>query len=146
MTVPYPPAVHDFDFLHGHWTIANRRLKTRGVGADDWDVFASTAFCEPRLDGWTGMSLRSFDLERGEWAIWWISTANGQLQPPVRGRFRDGGCVLEGPDMDGERPILARYIWSDIEPRTARWTQTFSYDAGATWEDNWIMDFTRAAQ
>lgn len=154
----WPPAVHDFDFIHGRWTIANRRLQTRGVGADDWDVFASTAFCEPRLDGlvnveqiacpergWTGMSLRSFDLERGVWSIWWISSLNGQLQPPVSGVFQNGGCVLEGPDMDGDHPILARYIWSDIEPDTARWTQTFSYDEGATWEANWIMDFTRAA-
>ena len=159
MTTAYPPAVHDFDFIHGRWTVANRRLKTRGVGAEDWDLFGSTAFCEPRLDGlvnveqiscpergWTGMSLRSFDLERDEWAIWWISTANGQLQPPVRGRFDDKGCVLEGPDMDGDRPVLARYSWSDIRPETARWTQTFSYDDGASWEDNWIMDFTRAAQ
>ena len=71
---------------------------------------------------------------------------HGQLQPPVRGRFDDKGCVLEGRDMDGDRPILARYSWSDIRPETARWTQAFSYDDGASWEDNWIMDFTRAAQ
>ena len=159
MTAPsYPPEVHDFDFIHGHWTIANRKLKTRGVGADDWDLFASSAFCEPRLDGlvnveqiscpergWIGMSLRSFDLERGLWSIWWISSADGRLQPPVSGRFENGGCVLEGPDMDAGRPIIARYSWSDIQPTTARWTQAFSYDEGATWETNWIMDFTRVA-
>lgn len=159
MTAPYPPEVHDFDFVHGRWTVANRRLKTRGVGADDWDVFASTAFCEPRLDGlvnveqiscpergWIGMSLRSFDLHQGRWSIWWISSVDGRLQPPVTGRFHDGGCVLEGPDRDGERPIVARYAWSDIAPDSARWTQSFSYDEGRSWETNWIMDFTRAAQ
>ena len=91
------------------------------------------------------MSLRSFDLELGLWSIWWISSANGQLQPLATGGFRDGGCVLEGPDTDGDRAILARYIWSDIRPGSARWTRAFSYDDGATWETNWVMDFTRIA-
>jgi hypothetical protein len=53
--------------------------------------------------------------------------------------------VLEGRDSDGGRPIIARYIWSDITPDSARWTQACSYDDGATWEVDWIMDFTRAA-
>ena len=155
---PYPPEVRDFDFIHGRWTIANRRLTTRGVGADDWDLFNSTAFCEPRLDGlvnveqiscpergWTGMSLRSFDLERGVWSIWWINSLTGRLQPPVTGRFKNGGCVLEGPDTDGDRSILARYSWSDIKTDAARWLQAFSYDNGASWETNWVMDFMRVA-
>ncbi|HEX8470541.1 MAG TPA: DUF1579 domain-containing protein [Brevundimonas sp.] len=154
--VPYPPEAHDFDFIHGQWTVANRRLKTRGVGADDWDVFASTAFCEPRLGGlanveevscpergWTGMAVRAFDREQGQWSVWWISSLTGQLQTPVTGRFGSDGCVLEGEDLDGDWPIRARYIWSDIKPDSARWTQAFSYDDGSTWETNWVMDFAR---
>lgn len=152
------PEIHDFDFIHGRWTVDHRRLKTRGVGADDWDRFPATAYCEPRLGGlanieqidcpargWSGMAVRIFDTVAREWAIYWVNSTDGVLQPPVRGRFDAGGCVLEGADMDGERPILARYIWSDIEADRARWTQAFSYDDGATWETNWVMDFTRAA-
>lgn len=154
--VPYPPEAHDFDFIHGHWAVNNRRLKTRGVGADDWDVFTSTAFCEPRLDGlanveqvscpergWMGMAVRVFNRETREWSVWWINSLNGQLQAPVTGRFNAGGCVLQGDDIDGDRPILARYIWSHITPDSARWTQTFSYDEGTNWETNWVMDFAR---
>ncbi len=151
------PEIHDFDFIHGRWTVEHRRLKTRGVGADDWDRFASTSYCEPRLGGlanieevdcpargWTGMAVRSFDIPAREWTIYWVSSTDGVLQPPVRGRFHDDGCVLEGADMDGDRPIIARYIWSDIDADRARWTQAFSYNGGATWETNWVMDFTRA--
>jgi hypothetical protein len=77
------PEIHDFDFIHGRWNIANRRLKQRGVGCQDWDEFPSTSNCEPRLDGlanveqvdcpargWTGMAVRSFDIPAREWAIW----------------------------------------------------------------------------
>jgi hypothetical protein len=152
------PEIHDFDFIHGRWNVANRKLKVRGEASADWDEFPSTGWCEPRLGGlanveqidcpargWTGMAVRSFDIPAREWVIHWISSANGVLQPPVRGRFHADGCVLEGPDSDGGRPVIARYIWSDITPDSARWTQAFSYDGGATWETNWVMEFTRAA-
>lgn len=151
------PEIHDFDFIHGRWTVEHRRLKTRGVGSEDWDLFPATAYCEPRLGGlanveevdcpargWTGMALRTLDVETREWSVYWINSLNGRLQSPVRGRFNADGCVLEGPDSDDGRPVIARYIWSDITPDSARWTQTFSYDGGATWETNWVMDFGRA--
>lgn len=153
-----PSAVHDFDFLFGHWTVEHRRLKARGVGSQDWDVSHGTAFTEPRMGGisnieqhdcpergWRGVALRTLDLETGLWSIYWISDANGRLQPPVVGGFHEDGCRLEGPDVDGERPIVARYEWSEVRSGAPRWTQSFSYDGGATWEVNWVMAFTRSA-
>lgn len=153
---PPPNGAHDFDFLHGQWTIAHRRLKRRHVGSDDWDRFSATATCEPRLGGianveeiaipergFSGMTLRSFDLSAGLWSIWWISSLEGRLQPPVTGQFRDGTGVFEGDDLDDGRPIRARYVWSDIGANSARWAQSFSLDGGQTWEVNWVMDFTR---
>ncbi|MDZ4112263.1 MAG: DUF1579 domain-containing protein [Brevundimonas sp.] len=158
LTVATPSAIHDFDFIHGRWTVEHRRLKARGLGANEWDSFPSTSYCEPRLGGlanveevdcpargWTGLAFRLFDIETQEWTVRWVNSTNGVLQPPVRGRFHAGGCVLEGPDTDEGRPIIARYIWSDITPGSARWTQAFSYDDGTTWEINWVMDFTRVA-
>jgi len=150
------PPVRDFDFLFGHWTVTHRRLKVRGVGADDWDVFTGTAFTEPRMGGlvnieqhdcpergWRGVALRTLDPATGLWSIHWISDRDGRLSPPVVGGFQAGGCRLEGPDADDGRPIIARFDWSHIDTPTPRWTQSFSYDDGATWEANWVMDFAR---
>jgi hypothetical protein len=151
-------AVHDFDFLFGRWTVRHRRLVTRGAGADDWDAFDGTAFTEPRMGGisnieqhdcpargWRGVALRTLDLAAGDWSIYWISDRDGRLSPPVVGRFQGDGCRLEGPDTDGGRPVVARYEWSRIGSGAPRWEQHFSYDGGATWELNWVMDFSRAA-
>jgi len=145
-----------FDFLHGHWRVAHRRLKQRHVGSDDWDRFGATSACEPRLGGlvnveeiampergFSGVTLRSFDLATGLWSIWWISSLEGRLRPPVTGGFRNGVGTFEGDDIDGGRPIRARYVWSDITSRSACWTQSFSLDGGGAWEANWVMDFTR---
>ena len=46
-----------------------------------------------------------------------------------------------GDDTFAGKPILVRYIWSEITGTSARWEQAFSTDRGTTWETNWIMSF-----
>ena len=57
------------------------------------------------------------------------------------GRFENGRGEFFGDDTFGGKPILVRYIWSEITRTSARWEQAFSTDRGATWETNWIMSF-----
>ena len=93
--------------------------------------------------GFTGLSLRLLDPERGEWTIYWANSRDGRLQPPVTGRFRDGVGLFYGDDTHEGRAVRVRYTWSAITPVSARWDQAFSTDQGQTWEVNWIMEFTR---
>jgi hypothetical protein len=54
--------------------------------------------------------------DTGLWSIWWISSLEGRLRPPVTGGFENGVGLFEGDDLDDDRPIRARYVWSDITP------------------------------
>jgi hypothetical protein len=147
--------VHDFDFLHGDWTFQNRRLKKRWVGSDDWDEFPATMRCEGHMGGmvnvdenlfpargFSGMTIRTFSLARRQWFIYWISSSQGDLLPPVVGGFTGDRGEFYGEDTDDGRPIKARFIWTRLSPDTARWEQAFSLD-GEAWETNWVMDHTR---
>jgi hypothetical protein len=146
----------DFDFLTGSWNVHNRRLTKRLVGSDEWIEFTAPAVCWPLFDGMAnvdeitfpdgtrGLTLRLFDQEREEWSLYWASSGNGTLFPPVVGRFKDGRGVFYGDDTEGGTPVRVRFIWSDITPNSVRWEQAFSVDGGATWEVNWTMHFTRA--
>jgi hypothetical protein len=150
---------HDFDFLFGHWTVRNERLRERLVGATDWDVFDAVHECRPMLGGignvdemvteWSGgfrgMSVRLYDLAEHRWSIYWAANRTGTLEPPVRGRFEHDVGTFYGRDHHRDVPVLARFQWSDITDRSARWDQAFSVDDGRTWETNWRMTFTRVA-
>lgn len=152
-----PAGRHDFDFLHGHWRVTNRRLRLRLCGCTEWDSFEATQYCMPWLDGLVnvdemrgadgpvGLSLRLFDLAAQQWRIHWVSPRDGLLQPAVQGRFVNGLGLFEGPDVHEGRPIRVRFIWSGTHGRTPRWEQAFSGDGGQTWETNWTMDFTPLA-
>ena len=63
-----------------------------------------------------------------------IREASSELTPEGHRVFKVNG-----------RPILVRFIWSDITDRTCRWEQSFSPDGGTTWEVNWIMESSRIA-
>ena len=52
--------------------------------------------------------------------------------------------VFEGEDTFEGRPILVRFILVRRTTPTPRWEQAFSADGGATWEPNWVMEFTPA--
>src|SRR3546814_4553364 len=81
-----------------------------------------------------GLAFRTFDIARGEWAIYWVSGEAGVLQAPVFGRFEDGVGRFYGVEVDDGRPVQVIYVWKDIAPTPAHWAQAFSYDGGRRWE------------
>lgn len=148
--------VHDFDFLAGRWRVANRRLRERWVDSDAWEEFPGTSRCEPRLGGvvnvdeivfptmgFTGLTVRAFDLAQRRWSIYWINSTGGVLLPPVSGGFGGDRGAFYGADIDEGRAIEARFLWTRLGRDAAHWEQAFSID-GASWETNWVMDLTRA--
>ena len=154
----YDDGRRDFHFLYGRWSVEHRRLKARGVGADDWEVFHGSTFCQGLMGGlcnvdendfpdrgFQGLSFRSFDVEKRQWSIYWVNSQQGVLQAPVHGRFEDGIGLFHGADVDGDRAVDVVYRWEEITSSSARWSQAFSYDSGRTWEANWMMSFARTA-
>ena len=153
-------AVHDFDFLVGSWRVQHRRLKDRLAGSEEWQEFAGTSVGRLILDGagnvddnvlelpdgtYRAATLRSYDPATGQWSIWWLDGRNprGPLDPPMVGGFSDGVGTFYANDTFQGRPIVVRFIWSEITDASARWEQAFSTDGGTTWEVNWVMHFTR---
>ena len=151
-----------FDFIHGTWTVQNRKLRdVTDPACDAWVEFGASSEAFPVLQGvghldrmtvadppdgppFEGLTLRLFDPAEQSWRIWWSSSrAPGRLDPPLVGRFRDGIGLFEGDDVVGGRPVRLRFEWR-ADPASPRWQQEFSYDDGATWHVNWVMTFSRA--
>ncbi|WP_374472231.1 DUF1579 domain-containing protein [Phenylobacterium sp.] len=148
----------DFGFQTGEWRVRHRKLKARLAGCEDWVEFEGTCRAFEVMGGeanvednvlddpagaYRAAAFRRRDPETGVWSIWWADGRAGGLDTPVRGGFVDGvGTFLARDTLDG-RPILVRFVWSEITATTARWEQAFSADEGATWEVNWVMAFER---
>ncbi|MDP2291409.1 MAG: hypothetical protein Q8M22_09470 [Actinomycetota bacterium] len=147
--------VTDFDFLVGDWDVANRRLHHRHVGSDEWDEFAGRGHVEQRLGGvlnieqldfpdrgWSGATIRSFDVVAQQWSIVWVNSARGVFEPPVVGGFAGDVGTFVGTDVDDGRPVDVVFTWTVLGADRARWEQAFSLD-GVEWETNWVMEFRR---
>jgi len=150
-------SVHDFDYFAGAWTTRQHRLKVRGAGSTEWEDFPATLCMTLYLGGMAtvdelymptkdraGLTLRTFDPEKHQWTIYWVSSVTGKLDPvPVVGGFAGQRGEFYAADEDSGRPVKVRYTWNKIDPNHARWEQPFSYDK-RTWETNWTADFERA--
>jgi hypothetical protein len=148
--------VHDFDYFAGGWTTQQRRLKARGVGSTEWEKLPATLCMSLYLGGkvtvdelyfptkgWAGFTLRTFDLEKRQWSIYWVSSTTGRMDVPVVGGFEGSRGEFYGEDRDNGRPVKVRYTWNKLDRDHARWEQAFSYD-DQSWETNWTADFVRA--
>ncbi|MBF9066777.1 hypothetical protein [Streptacidiphilus fuscans] len=152
--------MNDFDFLHGSWDVANRRLTTPlgGPDAHIWEEFPGHSVIQPLFGGAgnideitfptlgrQGVTLRLFDPETKQWSIHWASSRTGRLDPPVVGGFTGDRGHFYGEDTYDGCPIRVHFTWHRLGSDAARWEQEFSADGGRTWELNWTMDFTRAS-
>lgn len=160
-------ARHAFDFLHGDWTVQNRRLTDYANPDSPWETFSASNLVQalpagignydeyrPQGDwrpGFVAMTLRVFDPATGRWSIYWLTNhdggldpTTGMLLPPVVGRFdADGVGRFEGEEVYKGRSARVRFTWTPVSARQARWEQAFSWDDGTSWSTNWVMEFTR---
>lgn len=152
--------MRDFDFLFGQWSVQHRRLKSRLTSSTEWEAFSGTSEARPILGGagnvddnvlelpagrYAAATVRVFDAAKGQWSIWWVDSRTANIDTPVRGSFAAGLGTFYGEDVLRGKPVRVRYLWSLITSRSAQWEQAFSPDNGASWEANWIMNFTRRA-
>lgn len=159
--MPGGSEVNDFDFIHGSWRVTHRKLARRLVGCTEWQSFPGTLEVQPLLDGrgnfdvnrladpagpYEAHSLRLFDAGTGTWSIWWIDWRRpNEVDPPVRGGFRNGSGSFFSEDQFEGRPIQVRTTYRMVGPDAAEWTQAFAPSENGDWEVNWIMEFERTA-
>ncbi|KAF3463368.1 hypothetical protein [Streptomyces sp. Tu 3180] len=150
----------DFDFLHGSWDVASRRLTTPlGSGPGTRGEFPGHAMVRPLFGGAgnideitfptlgrQGVTLRLFDRETERWPLHRSDSRTGRLDPPVVGGFTGGRGDFHGEDTCHGRPIRVHFAWYRLGPDTARREQGFSADDGRSWELNWIMGLTRTGR
>ena len=92
--------------------------------------------------GWSGMTLRLFNLKTRQWSLYWINSSTGELFPPVVGGFSgDARRVLRRRHRRGTAD-QGRVSLDAARPDAARWEQSFSLD-GKEWEKNWIIEHRR---
>lgn len=147
--------LRDFDFLYGQWLVRNRRLRRPLSGSTAWDEFDAWYKCWPLLEGVGNVdemhpddggpsraSLRFLDPQGRRWNVYRLCSRTGALQPPLAGAFRSGVGRFYGERRIEGRPIAIRHTWT-ASTDWPRWERAWSADGGSTWEDNWVMDFTR---
>ena len=149
---------HDFDFEIGKWHTHLWRLEHPLSHSNSWVEYWGTTdvrkvwngranLVELDVKGTAGsieaLSLRLYNPQSHQWSLNFASSASGSMGPPTVGAFKDGrGEFYDEETFDG-RPILVRFVISDIKPDSCRFEQAFSEDSGKTWEVNWIAIDTR---
>jgi hypothetical protein len=150
----------DFDFNYGRWKVHVSRLDGQLVGSTKWLEYNGVSEVTPIWNGrgnlieveadgpaghLEGLGLRLYDSETHHWNLNWAASRDGIIGiPPTIGAFKDGrGEFLDQELLDG-RDIFVRNTYTDITLDGARFEQSFSPDAGKTWEKNWVITFARA--
>jgi len=147
-----------FDFHLGSWTTELSRLVSPLSGSTEWAEYRGTTVVRPVWDGAANLveldvagpagriqalSLRLYDPTTQLWSLHSASIRGGGISPPGIGQFTAGrGEFVSEESFDG-RPILVRFVISDILSTSVRFEQAFSDDGGASWEVNWIATDSR---
>ncbi len=94
--------------------------------------------------GFSGMGLRLLDIERRLCADFWVNAKSGVLTPPRSwGGFVDGVGRWDADDQDGHQPVIYCGVWDQITARSCRWYQASSRNCGQSWEQGWVMRWSR---
>jgi BNR/Asp-box repeat len=152
---------HDFDFNFGTWKSHIKRLQHPLTGSTEWIESHGTVVVskvwngkanleEVEVDGpgghLEGLTLRLYSPESRQWYLSWANGNDGTLGKAMVGEFKNGQGVFYDQETFNGSAILVRQIYSDINPNSYHFDQSFSDDGGKTWEPNWVSTVTRESE
>ena len=158
VTPSAPPEIvrdgqYDFDFELGRWDTHLWRLEHPLSHSSSWVEYWGTSRVRKVWDGRANLleldvtgpaghiealSLRLYNPKTQQWSLNFASSAGGVMNPPTIGAFKNGRGEFYDNETFNGRPILVRFVISEIKPDSCRFEQSFSEDNGKTWEVNWI--------
>lgn len=143
-----------FDFEVGRWTSTVSRLAAPLSGSNEWLHYEGITVVYPLWQGayaveldvsgeagrLRAFSLRLFDEKTDQWLLRTGVPGSANLDPPLRGGFRNGVGEFFGPDVFRGGPVLVRLVIRDISENSARFEQYFSDDDGKSFELNLLTE------
>ena len=149
---------HAFDFHFGTW---RTHILTRDSSAAAWVKMTGTVIDQPLWNGranlekieasgqgghFEGLTLFLYEPKAGEWSQQFASSADGIMEEPLYGEFRNGRGVFYGWSSSPGKKVLERDVWSSITPSSYHFEIATSADGGKTWVTSFIAQLTRLAK
>ena len=129
-----------FDFWLGEWDVT---WGEDGKGTNhierilDGKIIQEN-FSAPDLKG---MSVSSYDPERGLWRQTWVDNSGSYLD--FTGKFENGKMILSRDAIVKGQACNQRMVWHNIEADKFDWNWERTDDGGSTWRVLWQIKYTR---
>ena len=131
---------NQFDFWLGEWNVT---WSEDGKGTNhierilDGRIIQEN-FIAPDLHG---MSVSSYDPERGLWCQTWVDNNGTYLD--FTGKFEDNRMILSRDAIVRGQACKQRMVWYDIQENQLEWSWERSDDNGKSWRVLWQIHYTR---
>ena len=131
---------NQFDFWLGEWNVI---WGEDGKGTNhierilDGRIIQEN-FIAPDLHG---MSVSSYDPERGLWCQTWVDNNGTYLD--FTGKFEDNRMILSRDAIVKGQACKQRMVWYDIQENRLEWNWERSDDNGKSWRVLWQIHYTR---
>jgi len=139
------PQSHAFNFTWGDWRTDTRgRVTVRKLwgGRADLEETETKGSHGPRRE----LTLRLYDPTARQWYLYRANGADGVLDEPLIGDFRDGRGVFYGQDIHAGHSVFVRNVYFDITADSYRFEQAVSPDGGRTWRTDFTTHLTRVGR
>jgi hypothetical protein len=152
---------HAFDFHFGTWRTHILNRDATAAGGVKWIKMTGTVIDQPLWHGranlekieasgpgshFQGLTLFLYDPKSRQWSQQFAGSADGVIEEPVYGEFRNGRGVFYGWSGSGARKVLERDVWSDITPNSYHFEIASSADGGRTWVTGFVAQLARLKQ
>ena len=129
-----------FDFWLGEWDVTwgEDGNGTNHVLRIMDDKIIQENFSAPEL---RGMSVSSYDTERGLWCQTWVDNSGSYLD--FAGKFEDGKMILSRDAIVKSETCKQRMVWYNIEANQFDWNWERSDDGGKSWHILWQIKYKR---